>query len=75
MIAYKYPDWKVVFAGNGEIEVGKSLAKKMQLFALNQKMPTHTTPKQLAPKISTHNHQSKKPPKTSLKLALISKMN
>ena len=31
MIAYKYPDWKVVFAGNGEIEVGKSLAKKMQI--------------------------------------------
>lgn len=25
-IAYKYPDWKVVFAGNGEIEEGKKLA-------------------------------------------------
>lgn len=28
-IAVKYKDWKVVFAGNGEIEQGKSLAQKL----------------------------------------------
>ena len=27
-IAAKYPDWKIKFAGNGEIEKGKSLAVK-----------------------------------------------
>lgn len=28
-IAVKYPDWSVVFAGNGEIEQGKALAKEL----------------------------------------------
>ena len=28
-IAYQYPDWKIVFAGNGEIEQGKALAVKL----------------------------------------------
>ena len=28
-IALKYPDWKIVFAGNGEIEQGMSLAKEL----------------------------------------------
>lgn len=28
-IAYNYLDWKVVFAGNGEIDEGKALAKKL----------------------------------------------
>ncbi len=31
LIANKYPDWKVVFAGNGEIENGKALAEKRQI--------------------------------------------
>lgn len=30
-IASKYPDWKIVFAGNGEIEQGKSLAKELRI--------------------------------------------
>lgn len=29
MIADKYPDWEIVFAGNGEIEEGKALAKEL----------------------------------------------
>lgn len=28
-IAEAFPDWRVVFAGNGEIELGKSLAKEL----------------------------------------------
>ena len=28
-IAHKYPKWKIIFAGNGEIEKGKQLAKKL----------------------------------------------
>ena len=28
-IAFKYKDWKIVFAGNGEIERGKALAQKL----------------------------------------------
>lgn len=28
LIAAKYPEWKIVFAGNGEIEKGRSLAKQ-----------------------------------------------
>ena len=28
-VALKYPDWKIVFAGNGEIEQGMSLAKEL----------------------------------------------
>lgn len=28
-IAMKFPDWKIVFAGNGEIELGKLLARKL----------------------------------------------
>ena len=28
-IAYKYPMWKVVFAGNGEIDEGKNLSRKL----------------------------------------------
>jgi glycosyltransferase involved in cell wall biosynthesis len=31
-IAYNYPDWKLVFAGNGEIEEGKTLAKKLNIY-------------------------------------------
>ena len=31
-IANKFPDWKLVFAGNGEIEEGKSLAKKFNIY-------------------------------------------
>ncbi len=31
MIAAKYPDWKVVFAGNGEINQGKELAEKLNI--------------------------------------------
>lgn len=31
MIAFKYLDWKLVFAGNGEIEKAKQLAKKMHI--------------------------------------------
>ncbi len=30
-IAYKYPDWKVVFAGNGEIEQGRNLAHNLNI--------------------------------------------
>ena len=30
-IASKYPDWKIVFAGNGEIENGKKLAKDLNI--------------------------------------------
>lgn len=30
-IAAKYPEWKIVFAGNGEIEKGKSLAKQYHI--------------------------------------------
>lgn len=30
-IAKKYPDWEIVFAGNGEIEQGKNLAKELGL--------------------------------------------
>lgn len=30
-IAVNYKDWKVVFAGNGEIEQGKSLAQKLEI--------------------------------------------
>ena len=30
-IAFKYPTWKIVFAGNGEIEQGKELAKSLQI--------------------------------------------
>ncbi|WP_461638874.1 glycosyltransferase family 4 protein [Labilibaculum euxinus] len=30
-IAKKYPDWKLVFAGNGEIERGKELANKFNI--------------------------------------------
>lgn len=29
LIAKDFPDWKVVFAGNGEIEVGKNLSKEL----------------------------------------------
>lgn len=29
IIAMKYPDWKVIFAGNGEIEAGQSLSKSL----------------------------------------------
>lgn len=29
LIAKRYPDWKIVFAGNGEIEEGKNLAKNL----------------------------------------------
>lgn len=28
-IAFKYPDWKIVFAGNGEIQEGQTLAKNL----------------------------------------------
>lgn len=28
-IAKKYPDWKVVFAGNGEVEKGKAISKEL----------------------------------------------
>ena len=28
-IAQKYPEWKVIFAGNGEIEKGKKIAAKL----------------------------------------------
>lgn len=31
-IAYNYSDWKLVFAGNGEIEEGKTLAKKLNIY-------------------------------------------
>lgn len=31
MIAAKYPDWKVVFAGNGEINQGKEWAEKLNI--------------------------------------------
>ena len=31
MIAAKYPDWKVVFAGNGEIVKGNELAQKLNI--------------------------------------------
>ena len=30
-IATKYPDWKIIFAGNGEIDQGKSLAKSLNI--------------------------------------------
>ncbi len=30
-IAEKFPDWQIKFAGNGEIEQGKSLAKKLKI--------------------------------------------
>lgn len=30
-IASKYPDWKIVFAGNGEIEYGNKLAKELNI--------------------------------------------
>lgn len=30
-IASKYPDWKLIFAGNGEIENGKKLAKDLNI--------------------------------------------
>ncbi len=30
-IANKYPDWKIVFAGNGEIEEGKTLSKELNI--------------------------------------------
>ena len=30
-IAKKYPEWEIVFAGNGEIEQGKNLAKKLDI--------------------------------------------
>lgn len=30
-IAFKYPMWRIVFAGNGEIEQGKELAKSFQI--------------------------------------------
>jgi glycosyltransferase involved in cell wall biosynthesis len=31
LIAAKYPGWKIVFAGNGEIESGKVLAKELNI--------------------------------------------
>jgi glycosyltransferase involved in cell wall biosynthesis len=31
LIAHKYPDWKVLFAGNGEIEIGKKLANELNI--------------------------------------------
>ena len=31
LIAEKFPDWKIVFAGNGEIDKGIFLAKKLQI--------------------------------------------
>lgn len=31
LIADNYPDWKVVFAGNGEIEEGSALAKELKI--------------------------------------------
>jgi len=31
-IAHNYSDWKLVFAGNGEIEKGKALAKKYKIY-------------------------------------------
>ena len=31
-IANNCPDWKIVFAGNGEIEEGKTLAKKLNIY-------------------------------------------
>lgn len=30
-IAKKYPDWKVVFAGNGEVEKGKAISKELSI--------------------------------------------
>lgn len=30
-IATDYPDWKVVFAGNGEVEEGKTIAKQLKI--------------------------------------------
>ncbi|MFI3294115.1 MAG: glycosyltransferase family 4 protein [Rikenellaceae bacterium] len=30
-IANKYPDWKIVFAGNGEIEEGQTLSKELSI--------------------------------------------
>ena len=32
-IAYNYPDWKLVLAGNGEVENGKVLAKKYKIYS------------------------------------------
>ena len=31
-IAHNYSDWKLVFAGNGEIEKGKTLSKKLNIY-------------------------------------------
>ena len=31
LIANKYQNWKIVFAGNGEIEQGKNIAKKLEI--------------------------------------------
>lgn len=31
LIAKKYPDWKIVFAGNGEIESGMALSKQLNI--------------------------------------------
>jgi len=31
MISSKHPNWKIIFAGNGEIEHGKQLAKKLNI--------------------------------------------
>ncbi len=30
-IAHKYPDWKIVFAGNGEIEKGQMISKELNI--------------------------------------------
>lgn len=38
LIAKKYPDWKIIFAGNGEIEEGKNLAKKLGISAQTEFM-------------------------------------
>lgn len=33
LIASKYPDWRIIFAGNGEIEKAKKIAKELQIEA------------------------------------------